>query len=169
MSKKKFNWKPGAVALVALVAIFAGLTAGIKSSKKFEVKHFAEVTTEYGTDGRAAVGSPEVYQVRISPALTWELARNNTKTWRTIAWVLVFVFAGFVSLFANGWISFGEGSNAPNYIIGIIWAAAFACYIGAYSSAHANNYKDLSKEDYEYVKDDPVKLRELFIDKPYIR
>ncbi|MGQ0738640.1 MAG: hypothetical protein ACT4OJ_06230 [Bacteroidota bacterium] len=170
MSKKKsFNWKIGVIALVAMLGIFAGLTAGIKNSNNFKVTHFEEVKSEYGPDGRAAVGSPEIYQVRISPALTWELSKNNTRAWRTIAFVLAFVFAGFVLLYGNGWISFGVGTNAPNYIMGAIYVAAFACYLAAYSSAFSNNYRDLSKDQYEAVKGDNAKMKALFTGKPYIR
>lgn len=169
MKSKKFNWKPGIITLVALGGLFLILTGGIKSSKKFKVTHFAAVESTVGADGRAAVGSPEIYQVRISPALTWKLSKNNTGIWRALAWILIIACAGFILLYANDVITFGAGTNAANYIPFVLLVAAAACYFGAYSSAFTNNYRDLSKEQYEAVQGDQTKLTELFTLKDYIR
>lgn len=168
-TKKKFNWKLGLIGFFALAGLFLALTIGIKKSKDFKVQHFQEVKSEVGVDGRAAVGSPEIYQVRMSAALAWELSSKYTGVWRTIALILIIAFGAFVALYGSGVISFGIGTNAPNYVAFLIWALAAACYFGAYSSAHNSNYRDLTKDQYEAVKGDPVKLRALFTDKPIIR
>ena len=168
--KKKINWKLGAITLAALVLIFVGMTNRIKNGDNFKVVHFQEVKAEYGADGRAAVGSPEVYKIEISPAVNWEMSRNGTGVWRAFAWVMLVVCAAFIMLYGSGVISFGVGTNAPNYIWAGTLAIALACYIAAYSSAFTNNYIELSKAEYEKVKGDKAAIKQLFLNKKnYIR
>lgn len=165
----KKNWKLFFVAFAALAGIFLLLIAAVKSDKDFRVTKFDEVKSEYGPDGRAPVGSPEVYQIRPSAAYTWEMTKHNTGLWRTLAWV--FIVAGAVYIFAYGTdlLSFEVGSRAPGAIFAVILAAAAACIFAAYSSAYDNNYVEVSKEKYEAIKDDPAALQSLFDGKDYIR
>lgn len=154
------------IATVLFVAVCGGVllatTAHIKSQNEFKVTHFQEVKSEYGPDGRAAVGSPEVYQVRISPALTWSKSANYTGAWRTTAWIVI-ILAGLYG--AGAALEWYAGNHKIFFVaLGI----SLACTYGAYSSAYSNNYKELSKEQYFKIKDDPAALKALF-DKPMIR
>jgi hypothetical protein len=163
---KHLNWKVGAIAGLALVLLFVGLKP---RSTEFKVTHFQEVQQTITEDGRYVAGSPEVYQVGISPALAWELSKSGTWFWRTAAWVALVGLAVFLALFAAGVISFGVGSVAGNYIIFVLLAIAAACYFAAYSAAFSNNYIELSKEKYDAVKGDKAKIEQLFREKPFIK
>lgn len=165
--KSQINWKPAAIAVAVLAGIFLLVNALISSNNNFKVTHFQEVKQEFTKDGRVVAGWPEVYQVRISPALTWELSKNNTHVWRNIAWIILIVAGVFIGLQAAD--TFDLGKQGSNNITFVLLIAAFACYIGAYSSAFDNNYRELSKDQYEKVKDDKEALKKLFIDKDYIR
>lgn len=153
------------IALSCFVAVglaFVLASAHINSQKEFNVVHFAAVSTEPGEDGRAAAGSPEVYQVQISPALAWQKGDGSVKAFRNIAMVILLLVAAYLALVETNKIS----GSIHYAFIGLVIAAA--CYFGAYSSAFANNYKELSKEQYEQVKDNPEALKALF-DKPLIK
>lgn len=168
MSKKRsFDWRPGIICLVLLAGVFAGINYGITHSTKFEIRHSDEVLQTTTMDGRYVAGSPEIYQVKISKALVWELSRNNTKFWRSVAWFLLLILACFLLMFGNGWVSFGEGGN-PNILMFVIAGAALACYIAAFSSASENNWREISPERYQRVKDNPDSLKALFTDRDYI-
>lgn len=164
--KSSFEWKAPAALFVSLVAVFFIALNIVKKDNDFKVTHFGEVKSEVGVDGRAAVGSPEIYQVRISPALTYKLSKNYTAVWRNAGGVVLLLLGVFIALLALSVIEL-EKSGANVIIYGLMVIAA-GCIFGAYSSAFANNYVDLSKEAYEAVKDSPEKLEALF-SKPLIR
>lgn len=152
------------VVYVAVAAVFFLVQAGIKSDKKFEVVHFEEVKPEVGPDGRAAVGSPEVFQVRISPALAWAKADGPAKRWIVIGFVVLVFTAVYIGMAAANVLP-----SKPNIHFAFVGLAiTLACWIAAYSSRFVSNYVELSKEQYEQVKDNPEALEKLF-DKPIIK
>jgi len=154
--------KIAAIVFAVVCGVFAAITVGIKSSKEFKVTHFAAVETVVGSDGRSAAGSPEVYQVKISPSLTWEKGDNGVKLWRGIGLALLVLTAVYVALCHTGVLT---GSIHLAYVG---FALALGSYIGAYSSAYANNYKELSATEYNAIKDNQAALTALF-DKPLIK
>lgn len=166
MKIKTLNWKPAAAMWLVIVAVFFFCTNAVKKDNKFKVTHFQEVKSEVGSDGRAAVGSPEIYQVRISPSLTWDLSKNGTGFFRTAGWIIILLLGVFMALSVTGTLELGK--QGFNLIVFISLVAAAACIFGAYSSAFSNNYVDLSKEAYEAIKDSPEELAALF-DKPLIK
>lgn len=165
-NKLGFDWKtPAAIYLVILAAFFIALSI-VKSNNHFKVVHFAEVKSEVGADGKAAVGSPEVYQVNISPALTYKLSKGYTVFWRNAGGVILVLLGVFLVLVSMGVIELEK--SWANVIIYLSMVLAAACIFGAYSSAFVSNYVELSKDAYEAIKDSPDKLAELF-SKPLIR
>jgi len=154
--------KIAAIVFAVVAGVFAAITVGIKSSKEFKVTHFDEVSTVVGTDGRAAAGSPEVYQVRISPALTWEKGDNGVKMWRNIGLVLLLLSAVYIALCQTGVIT------SSIHLAWVLLVAALGSYFGAYSSAYSSNYKELSATEYNAIKDNQAALTALF-DKPLIK
>ncbi len=164
---KNFNWKPLLIAVVALAAIFLLAGGHIKSQKEFKVVHFQEVKSEVGSDGRAAVGSPEVYQIQISPALTWELSKNYTGVWRTLAWVVLILLGAFIGLQSMDTFDLGKSGSTHISYVGL--CVAFGLYLGAYSSAFSTNYKEVDKATYEQIKDDPAAKAELFKESQLLR
>jgi hypothetical protein len=158
---KKTTWIATAVfAVVAIVFIFC--TQYIKSQKHFKVVHFSEVKSEVGPDGRAAVGSPEVFQVQISPALAWEKGDHNVAGWRNFSLIMLILSAVYIALAQTGVIT----GSIQFAFVGL--AISLASYFAAYSSAFSNNYKEISAQQYELLKDNPAALKALF-DKPLIK
>lgn len=167
MSAKSFNWKPLLIAVGVLAAIFLLATGHIKSQKEFKVVHFEEVKSVVGSDGRAAVGSPEVYQIQISPDLTWDLSKNYTGVWRSLAWVVLILLGAFIGLQSMDTFDLGKSGSTHLSYVGLVVAAAL--YLAAYSSAFVSNYKEVDKSTYEQIKDDPEAMTELFKASPIIR
>ena len=157
------------IAFAALSMIFIGMTMIVKSDKKFEVRHSEAVAQTVLPGGGYVAGSPDIYKVDISPALTWELTKKNTGVWRGIAWALLLTAALFVSLYDLGYIGFSPSSSAPGTILFVILAAAIACFIAAFSSAFANNFVEVSPERYYQIKDNADSLKALFLNREYIR
>lgn len=154
----------------AVVAVAIGaLTIGITQSKSFEVTHHSEVKQEVGKDGRYTAGSPEIYLVKISPALTWELSKNNTGVWRWVGIGLLVIAGLFIAAVNIGYIGFKAGDSSGSYIAFVLICAGFACYLAAYSSAYANNFKELSPDEYNAVKDNQRAMEDLFRQTDYIR
>lgn len=168
MSKKnKFEWKTAGIAVLILAGIFIAATAYIKSNNNFKVVPFGEVKSEVGADGRAAVGSPEIYQIQASPAVIWKLSKKNTGVYKTIGWIVLIIAAGFITIQKMDTFDLGRaGSNIISYALLVI---SFSFYFAAYSSAFSNNYVEVTKVKYEQVKDDPAQLEQLFMDREYIR
>src|SRR6185295_2226722 len=100
MKKIKFNWKPAAFLYGAILLAFIFCIAHIKHKKDFKVVHFARVDQTVGADGRYVAGSPEVYQVQISPALCWKLSKHGTGFWRAAGWVVILLIGVFIVLMA---------------------------------------------------------------------
>lgn len=148
--------------LAVVAAVFVIATMAIRSNNKFKVVHFAEEKSVVGADGRASVGSPEVYQINISPALAWKKMDSKVKAWRNIAIILLLVTAVYIGLSSTGQI---QGSIHLAYV-GL--ALSLASFFAAYSSAFVSNYKELNKEEYELIKDDQKAIEALF-DKPLIK
>lgn len=161
--------KPILIVFAVVAVAIGGLTIGIKKSKSFEVTHHPEVKQEVTKSGGYVAGSPEIYLVKISPALTWELGKNNTAAWRW-AGIIVLILAGlFMALVDIGYINFKAGDNSGSYIAFAMICAGFACYLAAYSSAFANNFKELTPEEYNAVRDNQKAMENLFRQTDYIR
>lgn len=143
---------------LAVTAVFFFVRAGIKSDKKFEVVKFEEVKPAVGPDGRAAVGSPEVYQVRISPALAWQKADGSARLWIVIGFVVLAFTAIYIGL--AGAEVLPSKPNIHYAFVGL--AITLACWLAAYSSRFVSNYVELGKDAYEQVKDNPAALEKLF-------
>lgn len=151
-----------AIVFAAVGLVFVLCNMHIRSQKNFKVVHFSEVSSEVGPDGRAAAGAPESFKVEISPALAWEKGDGAVKIFRNIALILLILVAVYIALSEAGVIT---GSIHYAYVGLLI---SLACYLGAYSSAFTSNYKELTKEQYEAVKDNPEAMKALF-DKPLIK
>lgn len=151
-----------AIVFVAVGLVFVFCNAHIKSQKDYKVVHFAAVSSEPGPDGKAAVGAPESFKVEISPALAWEKGDGPVKAFRNIALVLLILTAVYIALSESGVIT----GSIHYAFVGLV--LSLGCYLGAYSSAFSNNYKELTKEQYEAVKDNPEAMKALF-DKPLIK
>jgi len=149
---------------VVVSLVFFAVRAGIKSDNNFEVTHFAEVKPEPGADGRAAVGSTEVYQVRISPALAWNKADGGANIWIIIGFIVLALTAVYIGLSAADVLP--SKPNIHYAFVGL--AITLACWLAAYSSRFVSNYVELSKAQYEQVKDNPEALEKLF-DKPLLK
>ena len=149
---------------IAVSAVFFLVRAGIRADNKFEVVHFEEVKSEPGPDGRAAVGSPEVYQVRISPALAWNKADGGANIWIIIGFIVLALTAVYIGLAAADVLP--SKPNIHYAFVGL--AITLACWLAAYSSRFVSNYVELSKAQYEQVKDNPEALEKLF-DKPIVK
>lgn len=147
---------------VLLTAVFATVQTIATHSNHFNVVHHAAVSTEVGPDGRAAVGSPEVVQVQISPALAWQLT-DYAKIFVISGWIVVALIAGFIGLVTLDIISVDK-ETFNIFWIGLSIVAAGLIF-GAYSSAYAANYKEISPEVFLQYKDH---LRDLFTS-PLIR
>lgn len=167
-TKNTFAWKTAIGATIILALIFLGAGWYIKSNKEFPVVHFQEVKSEVDpVTGRAAAGSPEIYQIQVSPAYTWNMTKSNTATFRTIGWVFLILAAAFITIQSmDTWDLGKSGSNIIAYSMLVI---ALSFYIAAYSSALVSNYVEVTKVKYEEVKDDPAKIEQLFKDRDYIR
>lgn len=159
--------KPIYVVLAVFAAVFSVfffVRAGIKSDNKFEVVKFNEVKSEVGADDRAPVGSPEVYQVRISPALAWKKADGSARLWIVIGFVVLALTSIYIGL--AGAEVLPSKPNIHYAFVGL--AITLACWLAAYSSRYVSNYVELSKDAYEQVKDNPAALEKLF-DKKLIK
>jgi hypothetical protein len=166
-SKNKFEWKTAGIVVLILAAIFIGAASYIKSNNNYKVVHFKEVKSEVGPDGRAAVGAPESYKIEVSPASIWNKTKSNTGKYKAVAWVFLIVAAAFITIQKMDTFDLGRsGSNLITYSLMVI---ALSFFIAAYSSAFANNYVEMSKAEYDQVKDDPAKIEQLFKDREYIR
>lgn len=150
------------IVFVAVAAVFIICTALVKSNKKFKVVHFDKVEQTQTPDGRYVAGGEEVYQVQISPSLAWEKGDGGVSAWRVIAFIIIGLLAVYAALAAFGLFDFNM------HLAWVILAIAGACYFAAYSSAFANNYKEVSAAEYQQVKGNPAALKALF-DKPLIK
>lgn len=151
-----------AICLAVTVAIFFGVRGLILSDNKYPVKHFTEVERTTDKFGRTPAGSPEVFQVQISPALAWKKGDSGSVTWIVIGFVIVALTAVYAAL-AHLFIIKG---NIHYAFVGM--ALTLACWLAAYSSRFVSNYVELSKTEYELVKDNPQALEKLF-DKPLLK
>lgn len=161
--------KPILIVFAVVAVAIGGLTIGITQAKSFEVTHHPEVKQEVTKSGGYVAGSPEIYLVKISPALTWELSKNNTAVWRWIGIGLLIAAGLFIAAVDIGYIGFKAGDNSGSYIAFVMICAGFACYLAAYSSAFANNFKELTPEEYNAVKDNQKAMEDLFRQTDYIR
>jgi hypothetical protein len=141
---------------VLLTAVFATMQTVASHDNHFKVIHHTAVSTEVGPDGRAAVGSPEVVQVQISPALAWQLT-DYAKIYVILGWVMVALIAGFIGLVTLDIIPVDKAA------FNIFWVGmsivAAGLIFGAYSSAYAANYKEVYLNIYLQYKDH---LQDLF-------
>ena len=162
---KLFKQLLPAIATYILIVLFFTIATGhIKNNNEFKVRHSDAVAQTVDAEGRYVAGSPEIYHVDISPALTWKLSKGFTKTGRTIGVILLVVLAG---LFIVRGLDLVEFPGATfNYAIWIVMVAAAACLYGAYSSAYANNFVEVSAETFSKYKDS---LQELFTNRALIR
>jgi len=150
---------------LAVASVFFFVRAGIKADKKFEVVHFGEVKSETGVDGRAPVGSPDVYQVRISPSLAWEKADGPARLWIGIGFIFLAITAVYIGL--AGAEVLPVKANIHFAFVGL--AIVLACWIAAYSSRYVSNYVEIGKAQYEQIKDNQEALTALFDGKLIIK
>lgn len=166
MKKTKFNWKPGAIALVILSAFFIGSTIYVNNQKEFRIVHNPETKSEVGIDGRAPVGAAESYDVMASGALLWKLTKKNNKVWMIVAWVMLIGTAVYLALGANDKLPEKAGLTPALIMLAIALASWFAAYSSAYA---ADQTKRLTPAQYEQLKDKPEEMAKFFTDENYIR
>ena len=161
--------KPILIVFAVVAVAIVGLTIGITQSKSFKVTHHPEVKQEVTKDGRYTAGSPEIYKVNISKSLAWRLTKKNTAVWLFLGIGLLIAAGLFIAAVDIGYINFKAGDNSGSYIAFAMICAGFACYLAAYSSAFANNFKELTPEEYNAVRDNQKAMEDLFRQTDYIR
>lgn len=162
MSKQKFEWKFPAIIWGGWLILLV-IAKLVTTSDNYKVVHTAAVSTEVGTDGRAAVGSPEGYTVWISPSTAHEIRSQSMKVFGTLAWVF-FIAAGiFLLAGANDVITFEAGSKAGNYALIFLMGIGVVMTFAGYSSIVADTSVTLTSDQYNAVKDSKDALRALFV------
>lgn len=152
-----------ALCILTVLGIYFCISFYLKSDNKFPVKEFKAVESVVGSDGRSAVGSPEVIQIGASPSYTWRKGDGGVKTFRIIGVVLLIgaaVYGGISEL------QYIKGNIHIAYVILVI---AFGCFIGAYSSAFVSNFIEVSRSVYESIKNDNAAIERLFDAKNWIK
>jgi hypothetical protein len=158
--------------LLAAVATYAAMltlyfiaTGIAKADNKFPVTKFEATQQHFTEDNRVVAATPEVWKVDISPALNFKMNKGNP--WKAIGFIIILAVGAFMVLVALDKINFEKAQG--NYVIWVGFTIAVACLIASYSSSLVSNYVELSREQYEAIKDSPDKLAELFTNKKLIQ
>jgi hypothetical protein len=155
-TKKSSELKPAIWAASIFTAIILFCTIYASTNNNYPATYSAEVKSEVGEDGRAAVGAPAEWLVQISPATAWDNAGG--KGWRPVGWVLLIAVCIFLVLQAKDMVFV----DRPGRIVFIVLGLALACFFGSFSSLLASAAKKVKPEVYERIKDDKKELAKLF-------